>query len=65
MAIDYLYRNVYIDQWNRRFQFAVNVDGHKYWYCTAISLLNRTSRELEKRIFVEDGNDEFGRKIME
>ncbi len=65
MAIDYLHRNAVVDVWRDRFQFAVFEDGHKYWYCGVIDLLNRTSRELEMRIFKEDGKDEHGRKIVQ
>ena len=63
MAIDYLHRNAVVDVWRERFQFAVFEDGYKYWYCGVIDLLNRTSKELERRIFKEDGKDEYGRKI--
>lgn len=54
-AIDYLHRHTIIDQWYKRFQFAVIEDGYKYWHCGGIDLLNRTSDELKQRIFSEDG----------
>lgn len=63
LAVDYLHRNTFIDQWYKRFQFAVLEDGHKYWHCGGIDLINRTSKELQRRIFKEDGKDENGRTI--
>ena len=63
LAVDYLHRNTFIDQWYRRFQFAVHEDGCKYWHCGGIDLMNRTSKELQRRIFKEDGKDENGRTI--
>ncbi|MBR2586473.1 MAG: hypothetical protein IKE64_13695, partial [Thermoguttaceae bacterium] len=63
LAVDYLHRNTFIDQWYRRFQFAVHEDGCKYWHCGGIDLMNRTSKELQRRIFEEDGKDENGRTI--
>ncbi|MBQ1455958.1 MAG: hypothetical protein IIZ25_08950 [Thermoguttaceae bacterium] len=65
LAVDYLHRNTFIDQWYRRFQFAVHEDGCKYWHCGGIDLMNRTSKELQRRIFQEDGKDEHGRKLQE
>lgn len=64
MAIDCLHRNTFVNQWFRYFQFAVCIDGHRYWYSEdTVSLLNRTSEALQHRIFAEDGKDRFGRKI--
>ena len=64
MALDYVHRNAQVDRWKDRFQLALIRDGHKYWYVKVIDLLNRTSRELERRIYLEDGKDEFGRKLQ-
>ena len=64
MSMDYVYRNAVIDQWKDRYQIAVYRNGHKYWQVRAIDILNRTSKELERRIFLEDGKDEFGRKLQ-
>ena len=62
-AIDYMHRNAHIDVWHNRYQAALLRDGHKYGYCGTIDLLNRTSRELQRKIFLEDGKDENGRPL--
>ena len=63
LAIDYVNRNAIVDEWNGKFKLAAIVDGYKYWYVGVVDLLNRTSQELQRRIFAEDGKDENGRKI--
>ncbi|MBR2693842.1 MAG: hypothetical protein IKE69_06475 [Thermoguttaceae bacterium] len=60
MAIDFLYRHSRIDQWYSRFQIASFIDGSKYWNCGTYDLENRTNRDLQRRIYLEDGKDEYG-----
>ncbi len=64
MAIDFLFRHSYIDEWRGRFQIASFIDGSKYWNCGTYDLENRTNRELQRRIFLEDGKNEFGNRLQ-
>ena len=64
MAIDFLFRHSYIDEWRGRFQIASFIDGSKYWNCGTYDLENRTNRELQRRIFLEDGKDVFGNRLQ-
>lgn len=63
MATDYIYRHSHIDQWYSRFQIAAVIRNRKYWNCGSIDLLNATDEDLKRRIFKEDGKDEFGKPI--
>ena len=63
LPCDYIWRNVVVDLWRKQAMPALFIGSDKYWaHCYAL-IVNHTSKELEQRIFAEDGKDEFGRKI--
>jgi hypothetical protein len=52
--LDYMYRNGEVEFWKHKVNLALHADGHKYWGGWYTTIVNRTSEELERRIFAED-----------
>lgn len=62
-AFDYMLRNCVIEFWlNRRPTICCYAGSDRYWV-EALSYVNHTNPELTRSVFMEDGKDEFGRKI--
>jgi hypothetical protein len=61
--LDYMYRNGEVEFWRHKVNLALHAEGHKYWGGWYTFIINRTSDELERRIFAEDGKDEHGEPI--
>jgi hypothetical protein len=52
--LDFMYRNGEVEFWKHKVNLAFHADGHKYWGGWYTFIINRTSEELERRIFAED-----------
>ena len=63
LPCDYIWRCGVVDIWKNRPSPAVFIGSDKYWASCYTIIVNHTSKELERRIFAEDGKDEFGRKL--
>jgi hypothetical protein len=52
--VDFMYRNGEVEFWKHKVNLSYNADGHKYWALCYTNIINRTSDELEQRIFTKD-----------
>lgn len=64
-AFDYMLRNCVIEFWQKTRPTICCYAGVDRYWVEALSYVNHTNPDITRRVFMEDGKDEYGRKLQQ